>query len=190
MGDDSLDALVAEARGGAEWALAALYREFHAALVGFLFGFVAQEAEDLAAETWVDVARYLPRFEGGGADFRRVLFTIARRRAIDHGRRRLRRRTDPTDRVDRLVALDEADPQEVVTDVDASRRAIHRITDLLPRHQAEVVLLRVVAGLSLAEVARVVNRTPAAVSVLQTRGLQRLAARLGSPSLDPEARRT
>jgi RNA polymerase sigma-70 factor (ECF subfamily) len=107
-----------------------------------------------------------------------VLFTVARRRAIDLGRRHRRRRTSPTDRVELLAPPGVDDPQEAVADLDASRQAIGAITALLPPAQAEVILLRVVAGLSVPEVARVVNRTPAAVSVLQTRGLQRLAAKL------------
>ena len=175
----ALDAVVAEACSGHKEALAELYREFHGALVGFLFGLVATEAEDLAAETWIDMARALPTFQGDGTEFRRLLFTIARRRAVDHGRRKQRRRTDPADmRQLPLVAAD-GDPGSMVVDVDASRRAVQEISKLLPRPQAEVVLLRVVAGLSVAETAHVVGRSASAVSVLQNRGLRRLASKLG-----------
>ncbi|MFZ4586113.1 MAG: sigma factor-like helix-turn-helix DNA-binding protein [Acidimicrobiia bacterium] len=44
--------------------------------------------------------------------------------------------------------------------------------------QAEVILLRVVAGLDVNEVAAIVDRSPGAVRVLQHRGLQALAAAL------------
>jgi RNA polymerase sigma-70 factor (ECF subfamily) len=44
----------------------------------------------------------------------------------------------------------------------------------LPPAQAEVVILRAVVGLSVAEVASVVGRTPGAVRVLACRGLRRL----------------
>jgi RNA polymerase sigma-70 factor (ECF subfamily) len=71
---------------------------------------------------------------------------------------------------------------EQVVDLDASRRAIAHVTTLLSAEQAEVVLLRVVGGLSVHEVAAIVGRTPAAISVLQTRGLQRLATKLGDAS--------
>jgi RNA polymerase sigma-70 factor (ECF subfamily) len=175
----ALDAMVAEACSGHKEALAGLYREFHGALVGFLFGIVGAEAEDLAAEAWIDMARVLPNFQGDGAEFRRLLFTIARRRAVDHGRKRQRRRTDPVDlRQLGLRAADE-DPGATVVQLDASRQAIRQISELLPRPQAEVVLLRVVAGLSVAETANVVGRSANAVSVLQNRGLRRLADTLG-----------
>jgi RNA polymerase sigma-70 factor (ECF subfamily) len=175
----ALDAMVAEACSGHKEALAGLYREFHGALVGFLFGLVAAEAEDLAAEAWIDMARALPTFQGDGAEFRRLLFTIARRRAVDHGRQRQRRRTDPVDLRRLPLPAADGDPGTAVVELDASRQAIRQISELLPRPQAEVVLLRVVAGLSVAETARVVGRSANAVSVLQNRGLRRLADALG-----------
>jgi RNA polymerase sigma-70 factor (ECF subfamily) len=177
----ALDALVAEASRGEEWALVALYREFQPALLRFLIGLAGGEAEDLAADTWIDMAQALPRFSGNGTGFRRLLFTIARRRAIDHGRKQVRRRTDPMPQMfpDGGSILDVAD---LVTEADSSFRAIERISVLLPQAQAEVVLLRVVSGLSVGEVAEIVGKSPAAVSVLQSRGLRRLAAKLGDRS--------
>ena len=180
--------VLAAARAGEEWALTTLYRLHQPALRRFLGSLVGPEAEDLASETWIDMARALRRFEGDISDFRRLLYTIARRRAIDHIRKLRRRRTDPVD-VQHFVDLSEAakDPSEELSAVDASTRAIARITTLLPPAQAEAVLLRVVAGLSVSEVASVLGRSPAAISVLQTRALKRLAAQLGDrPRLEPE----
>jgi RNA polymerase sigma-70 factor, ECF subfamily len=54
----------------------------------------------------------------------------------------------------------------------------------LPPDQAEVILLRVVAGLDLDEVAGVVRKRPGNVRVLQHRGLRRLAQRLSGGALD------
>ena len=51
----------------------------------------------------------------------------------------------------------------------------------LPPDQAEVVLLRVVGGLSAEEVGRIVGKNAGAVRVLQHRGLKRLAEILGEP---------
>jgi RNA polymerase sigma-70 factor (ECF subfamily) len=180
--------LIASAVAGEEWALTVLYRRHQPALLQFLRGLAGPECEDLAADTWIDAARALRTFEGSERAFRSLLFTIGRRRAVDQLRARTRRRTDPAD-PDRLPesalsaawagAGAAADPLEAVLESDASEEAVRRIRELLPTDQAEVVLLRVVAGLSVAETAQVVGRTPAAVSVLQTRALQRLARRLG-----------
>jgi RNA polymerase sigma-70 factor, ECF subfamily len=46
----------------------------------------------------------------------------------------------------------------------------------LPKDQAEIILLRVVAGLDTGQVARIVGKTPGAVRVAAHRGLRRLAA--------------
>jgi RNA polymerase sigma-70 factor (ECF subfamily) len=178
--------LLAGAVAGEEWALTVLYRRHQPALVRFLSGLAGPEAEDLAAEAWIDAARALSSFEGDEGAFRSLLFTIARRRAVDHARARSRRRTEPTD-PDRLPepgagsSVTGSDPAELAIDSDSAEAAARRIAALLPREQAEVILLRVVAGLSVAETAAVVGRSPAAVSVLQSRGLQRLARRLGDP---------
>ena len=177
-----LDPLLAAAASGDQGALVALYRAHHPSLVRFLTGLAPGEAEDLASETWIDICRGLSRFEGNELDFRRLLFTIARRRAIDYGRGRRRRRTDLVDLGEHAGPAHGGDPAEIAANLDASRRAVRRITALLPRSQAEVILLRVVAGLSVADVARIVGKTPGAVSVLQTRGLQRLASRIESPA--------
>jgi RNA polymerase sigma-70 factor (ECF subfamily) len=172
-GQIDLDALVMRGSLGDAEVLAALYRELSPPLRGFLSGLVPDEAEDLAAETWIAAARALAGFDGDGAGFRRLLFTIARRRAIDHLRKRRRRRTDSVAVLPEVVA--ELDAGEQVLERQDARAAIDRIFALLSRPQAEVVVLRVVGGLSVADVARVVGRTPAQVSVLQSRGLRRLA---------------
>jgi RNA polymerase sigma-70 factor (ECF subfamily) len=60
----------------------------------------------------------------------------------------------------------------------ASEEAIARLTALLPPQHAEVVLLRVVAGMSVSETARVVRKRPGTVRVMQHRALRRLASAL------------
>ena len=130
---------------------------------------------------WIEAARGLARFEGEERAFRRFLFTVARRRAIDRGRTRQRRRTDPRDPAGVPDAVEVATPEAMVLERAGGLEAVERIRALLPAEQAEVVLLRVVAGLSVGEVAAVIGRKPAAVSVLQHRALRRLADRLAPP---------
>jgi RNA polymerase sigma-70 factor (ECF subfamily) len=185
---DALSELVALARARHDEALEGLYRELHPALVGFLTGLAPLDAEDLAAEAWIAAAHCLGSFAGDGADFRRLLFTIARRRAIDDGRKRRRRRTEPTDPTELRELATADDPGALVADVDSSRQAIRRVVELLPPDQAEIVLLRVVAGLTVGEVARVVGRSSASISLLQHRALRRLAARMETgPKSEPES---
>jgi RNA polymerase sigma-70 factor (ECF subfamily) len=191
MGEERapLDDLVDQARSGNEDALAGLYRALQPPLLGFLAALAPGAAEDLAADTWVQAARRLPGFPGDGAGFRRLLFTIARRRAVDHHRARRRRRTEPVDTATLTGLPAEDDPAAMVAEAEAGRAAVARLVGLLPPAQAEVVVLRVVSGLSVAEVAEVVGRSPAAVSVLLSRALRRLAERLGDRRSEPESTR-
>lgn len=176
--------LVADAKSGAEEALVALYRRFHPSLLRYLRTHAHGEEEDLASEVWMDVARSLKDFEGSTKAFGGLVFTIAHRRAIDHGRRKARRRTNPTD-VSSLpvVAADNAGPEGTVIGRLDGDRAVEEIRRLLPAEQAEVVLLRVVAGLTVSEVADIVGRRPGTVSVLQHRALRRLARQLQDSDL-------
>ncbi len=56
-----------------------------------------------------------------------------------------------------------------------STRAVIAMLATLPPIQAEVIMLRVVAGLDTDAVARLVQRSPGAVRVAAHRGLRRLA---------------
>jgi RNA polymerase sigma-70 factor (ECF subfamily) len=174
---EQFDEALAAARRGEEWALVALYRELHPGLLRYLVARVGGEGEDLASEVWLDVARSLERFSGNEAGFRAWVFTMARREVIDHRRKRARRRTSLTDRVVEMPAPGQTEDEALAA--LAGDEAVRRIVALLPAEQAEVVLLRVVAGLGVAEVAAIVGRSPAAVSVLAHRALRRLARHLG-----------
>jgi RNA polymerase sigma-70 factor (ECF subfamily) len=169
--------VVAAARAGAEWALAALYREFHPGLLRYLRAQEPNDGEDLVTETWLDAAAGLDRFQGDEWAFRRWLFTIARRRLIDHRRRRERTPHSGAG-LDALGGLPGADDTEgAVLAAGDTETALARIA-ALPPDQGEVILLRVLAGLDVADVADVLGKKPGAVRVLQHRALQRLADQL------------
>jgi RNA polymerase sigma-70 factor (ECF subfamily) len=176
-------AVLAAARTGAEWALAALYREFHPGLLRYLRAQEPNDGEDLVSETWLDAVAGLDRFEGDEWAFRRWLFTIARRRLIDHRRRRerLRRTSTSLDAFGQRPGPD--DTEAAALAANDTEVALARIA-ALPPGQAEVVLLRVLAGFEVADVAKIVGKKPGAVRVLQHRALQRLAEQLA-----PDGRR-
>jgi RNA polymerase sigma-70 factor, ECF subfamily len=175
--DAEFDSVIAGARSGAEWALEALYLHTQPRLLRYLFAQAPDVAEDLASETWLGVARALSSFAGDEEDFRALLFTVARRRLIDHRRQASRRRATPVE----PGGLAHLGPPG-----DAEADAMERIgTDwalwqiaALPPDQAEVVLLRVVADLSVEEVASIVGKRAGAVRALQLRALRRLAKQL------------
>ena len=179
----AFDSTLAAAVRGDERAFALLWRELQPGLLRYLAVVAPGAAEDLASETWVDVVRSLARFRGDEQSFRSWTFTIARHRATDHRRRSVRRPAEPlpAERLPERAAAD--DPAATAMEHIATYQALALIAEL-PRDQAEVVVLRVVAGLEVGQVARIVGKRPGAVRVLAHRGLRRLAQRLraGWPS--------
>jgi RNA polymerase sigma-70 factor (ECF subfamily) len=178
--EHDFDVVLAAAGRGDQWALAQLFRAYQPMLVRYLRGQVRDSADDLAGEVWLAVAGSLRGIEGGELGFRRWLFTIARRRVVDHRRRVARHRTDPT-AGDALDGPDPkplgVDPAVVVADRLAVQQAIDAVTADLTPDQAEAVLLRIVAGFDVAETARIMGRSPGSVRVLCHRALRRLAVR-------------
>lgn len=155
--------------------LATLYRELQPGLLRYLRAVAPGSAEDVAADVWVEVAASADRFRGDEGAFRGWLFTTARRRVIDGQRRAGRRRTDVVSR-DRLATFSGDDcPDQVVLDRANTAAAVNHVLAVLSPDQAEVVLLRIVGGLRVAQVAELLGKRPGTVRVLQHRGLRRLA---------------
>ena len=148
---ESFPQVVHAARCGEHWAISVLYEDLHPQVLAYLKSRKTSEAEDLAHDTWIDVGRSLARFHGDEADFHRLVFTIARRRLIDHRRRESRRKTAPsTDDV--LERHGQTGDAEVEALDILSAEAARALIGTLPPDQADVVLLRVIGGFSSEEV--------------------------------------
>jgi RNA polymerase sigma-70 factor (ECF subfamily) len=164
---DVLDA----ARTGDEGAFSALWRWLNPPLVRWLAVTVPDGGDDVASEVWMSIVRGLNVFEGGEREFRGWVFTMAHRRAIDWARRRRRRLHAPLpDGVDPPSANDASEAVWAATAVEAAVALLRR----LKPDQAEVVALRVIGGLTVAETAAVVDKSEGAVRVLCHRGLRAL----------------
>jgi RNA polymerase sigma-70 factor (ECF subfamily) len=175
---DDFGRLVEAAHAGQEWAVAALYDGLQPALLRYLRSQEARAADDLASDTWVAVARGIGRFEGDASAFRAWVFSIARRRLADYRRTGARRRTQPVAAPTLARLPSGQDPADVVTSQITAQEAIDRLKSLLPSDQAEIVVLRVVGGLGVEDVARILGKRPGTVRVLQHRALRRLSVQL------------
>lgn len=183
MAVDDLKATARAARDGSEDAFRVLYREVQPGLLRYLRGMVGADAEDLASETWLQIARDLPSFRDEGVGFRGWAVRIARHRALDHLRRD-RRRPVTGASVDVLAELPGAyDTAEQAMGTLATEAAVAFIATL-PRDQAEAVLLRVVVGLDVETTARVMGKRTGAVRTAAWRGLRRLADQLAARERD------
>jgi RNA polymerase sigma-70 factor, ECF subfamily len=171
-----LGSALGRAQAGDEVAFRVLYRDVHPRVLRYLHALVGADAEDVASETWLQVARDLPGFEGDSDGFRGWVATIARHRARDHLRRARRRPQQASVTVADLenwAAGD--DTAEAALELIATDSAIALISQL-PGDQAEAVLLRVVMGLDAETAGRVLGKRPGAVRTASYRGLRRLSS--------------
>jgi RNA polymerase sigma-70 factor (ECF subfamily) len=159
-------------------ALATLYRRYLDRVYGYCFYQLGDhhDAEDATERTFMAALRGLDRFEDRGSTFRAWLFRIARNTVANAHRSRRRRRTEPLpDSFERPAP--NADPAGLVALADELRAVRHAIAEM-PDDRRQVIVLRFVDGLSTAEVAEVLDRSPGAVRVLLHHALRDLAARL------------
>jgi RNA polymerase sigma factor (sigma-70 family) len=171
-GGEQADAVVIAAQEGAEWAWQRIHRELAGPMEGYLRARGAREPEDLVGETFVHLARGIGRFEGGWSEFRSWAFVVAHHRLIDE-RRRLGRRPVMADDA-ALADRPSADDPEGEALGRLGTDAVRRILSLLTPAQQDVLALRVIAGLTADETARVLGKKPGAVRVMQHRALERL----------------
>ncbi|WP_158579891.1 RNA polymerase sigma factor [Geodermatophilus marinus] len=174
------DDVLAAARAGAPWAMEVLYRDLSPAVTGYLRLHGAAEPDDLASETFIGVLTGLRGFSGDEAALRAWVFTIAHRRLVDDWRRRgCRPQVTDDDTVLAERAGGDAE-DDALTRIGAAD--VHRLCGSLPADQRTVLLLRVLADLTVEQVAEVLGRSPGAVKALQRRGLRTLRAALGDGS--------
>lgn len=165
---DGFDSVLSAAQAGAGWALGRLWQTYAGHVTGYLRIQGASDPEDLTSEVFLGAFRSIGAFTGDEPAFRSWLFTIAHRRMLD-ARRAAGRRPDFTELEDRLPFA--------APDVDAEvirRLATERVQALCQRlvpDQRDVLLLRLVAGLTVEEVAAALDKSPGAIKALQRRGL-------------------
>lgn len=165
------------ARLGDAQAFAELWRDAHPMLLRYLRVTAGDDAEDVASQTWLKVIESLAGFSGEEAGFRRWLATVARTTNLDRVRRAARRPerllADVIDLAER-TGSPAPDTAAVAEERFSTDHALRLVARLAP-DQAELVMLRVVMGLDVADVAQVVGRSAGAVRVGVHRALRKLA---------------
>jgi|SRR5829696_426430 len=180
MGEEKFSGTLAAAKAGDQGAWEEIFNWLAPMVLGYLRTNAAPDPEDVLGETFLQVARDIPRFEGEEAGFRSWVFTVAHHRLIDARRHSARRPVE--------LSADPPEPEEPADDaaVEALERIgterVHRILAALSEDQRAVLMLRFVADMSVEDVARAVGKRPGAVKALQRRGLaavERLLTRGG-----------
>jgi RNA polymerase sigma factor (sigma-70 family) len=174
------DDVLAAARAGAPWAFEVLYRDLAPSVTGYLRLHGAAEPDDLASETFLGVFTGLSAFTGDEGALRAWVFTIAHRRLVDDWRRRSRR-PQLTDDPDVLAQHMGGDVEDDVL-VRVGAETVQELCGGLPTDQRAVLLLRILADLTVEQVAQVLGRSEGSVKALQRRGLRTLRDRLETAS--------
>lgn len=168
-----------------EWIAAAIAGDSHA--VGRVLGFIrplverycharlggtGRSADDVAQEVCLAVLAALPGYRIKGRPFMAFVYGIASHKMIDARRATVRNRSEPVADVPDRVELADG-PESTALRVELSHK-MSKLLDMLPDKQREILVLRVVVGLSAEETAEAVGSTPGAVRVIHHRALARL----------------
>ncbi len=168
-------ALVELARGGDTEAFGMLFDHYHPSVYRFLYYRTRSQtlAEDLASETFFRALRSMNNFRWQGKDFGAWLMTIARNLTTDHfkaGRTRLEQTTE-----DMGVHDDATEGPESTVLASLTNEMLLTALTKLPKEQQECLVMRFLQGMSIAETAKVLQRSDGAIKQLQLRGVRNLA---------------
>ncbi|MFQ6026932.1 MAG: RNA polymerase sigma factor [Dehalococcoidia bacterium] len=169
--DSAEEELIRAAQAGNREAFAQLYEAHVDQVFNYLRRRMGQpaDAEDITAEVFISVMAALPSYQIKGAPFIAWLLRIAHNTAVNHMKKHARRRETELEE----TSSDANDPAElainrVVSDEVAG--AMNFLTDL----QKEVITLRFMTQLTVAETAQQMDRSEGAVKFLQHSALQAL----------------
>jgi RNA polymerase sigma-70 factor, ECF subfamily len=162
QGDEFLGEAIASAQRGDMDALHYLYVRYADDVFGFVNSIVrdCHAAEDVTQNVFGKLMTAIQRYEQREVPFAAWILRVARNAALDHMRAR---RQIP---VEEVRIDDEGDEQIGFDRSQSLRDALRR----LPEDQREVLVLRHVAGLTPAEIARRLGKTEGSIHGLHHRG--------------------
>ncbi|HET6878516.1 MAG TPA: sigma-70 family RNA polymerase sigma factor [Jatrophihabitans sp.] len=167
--DTVSDAVVDAARSGDREAMRAIYEALAPAVLGYLRAKGVADPEAVTGDVFVALLGRLDRVTGGASGLRKLTFSIAHARMVDEHRRRARTPVAISYDADQDRRTVDSAEDEATASLAAAR--VRGVLALLPDDQREVLTLRVVADLSIEQVADVMGRSQGAVKQLQRRAM-------------------
>jgi RNA polymerase sigma-70 factor (ECF subfamily) len=176
-GDPDIVEQVRLAQEGSAHAFALLYDRYVDQIFAYVYHRVGhrQTAEDLVGDVFLRALRRISTFKWQGVDFGAWLMTIARNRVHDHFKSARFRLESSVDEVfDSPVEHTPDNPEQALLSADLTQQ-VHDAIRQLKGEQAEVLYLRFIQHLNVAETASVMGKTDGAIKALQYRALKSLA---------------
>jgi RNA polymerase sigma-70 factor (ECF subfamily) len=185
---DGLDEVVVQAVAGDREALARVLGIIRPIVVRYVRARIGSaersglSADDVAQEVCLAAITALPRYKDQGRPFLAFVYGIAAHKVADAHRAAGRNRADATDTLPDRPSSD-IGPEQMAIDSESAAR-MDRLLATLPEKQREIIILRVVVGMSAEETAEAVGSTAGAVRVAQHRAIARLKAEIGEAGRD------
>ncbi|WP_188490778.1 sigma-70 family RNA polymerase sigma factor [Williamsia phyllosphaerae] len=179
---DELDRAVAAAGRGSRSALSDVLESVRPLVVRYCRARVGAgerhslSADDVAQEVCMAVMTALPRYSDQGRPFMAFVYGIAAHKVADAHRGAARVKADPVETIPEAMDVDDG-PEQMALNADASRR-MSELLDRLPEKQREVLVMRLVMGMSAEETADAIGSTAGAVRVAQHRALNKLKSEM------------
>ena len=170
MNELSVQGLVARAQRGDREAFGALYEQFAPGIYRFLYYRAKSDAalaEDLTADVFVKVIAKLHTYQNRGIPFQAWLYRLAGNLLLDHVRRPSPVDPLPVEEHHELAAPDAERAFEGVLTRGELAEALGDLTD----QQRQVVMLRFLQGMNVAQAAAAMGKTEDGIKKLQMRGL-------------------
>jgi RNA polymerase sigma-70 factor (ECF subfamily) len=186
--EERLNAVVAEAMAGDRDALGEVLETIRPIVVRYCRARVGLmersglSAEDVAQEVCLAAVMALPRYRDRGRPFLAFVYGIAAHKVADAYRAAGRDLAYPTDSIPERRSA-ESGPEQAAIAADSFSR-MSELLKVLPDKQREILILRVVVGLSAEETASAIGSTAGAVRVAQHRALARLKSEIVAAGRD------
>ena len=157
---------VRQAIDGNQAAFTHLYDMYFDRIYRYIFVRIRRqaEAEDLTQEVFIKALKAIESYKVGKTPFASWLFRIAHNQVIDHVRKRSRAPETSLDEAPPTIGCE--DPVTIVEQQFEIAELNAAILELTPAQQ-EVVSLRFIAGLPIADVAKIVGKSEGTVKALQ-----------------------
>lgn len=183
----NIDALVGAALAGDRMAMERLLGVIRPQVVRYCRGRIGRQdcsyasADDVAQEVCLAVLTALRSYRDQGRPFMAFVYGIAAHKVADAHRSAARNKALPVPELPDTPDMGDEPEQRAMNDELSGQMA--RLMAMLPPKQRDILVMRVVVGLSAEETADALGTTPGAVRVSQHRALNRLRKVVASEGL-------